>query len=400
MEKIKKKLFVEISNKYGLPIYIYDEDKIVQQFEKLKKAFADIENLKINYAIKALSNISILKIIKKIGGDVDAVSIEEVKIALHAGFKPNQIFFTPSGVDLSEIESALNYGVQINIDNYRALKKISDKFQDISVGIRINPNIYAGGNSKISVGHSESKFGITVEEISKIKNIVKNKKIEINGIHMHTGSDIDDINMYLKACDVLFNAAEKFKKIKFLDFGSGFKVKYSENDFETDIEELGKNLSYKFNKFILNKNSKIRFHIEPGKFIVSEAGVFLTKVNYVNPKKNINFLHVNSGLNHFIRPMFYGSKHSIINITSSIKEKENYSVVGYVCETDTFAENISLNKTSEGDILCFKNAGAYCFSMSSNYNSRLKPAEVLISKGKIKLIRKREKFDDLLKNQL
>jgi len=319
---------------------------------------------------------------------------------LHTGFKPDQIFFTPSGVDLTEIENALKYGIQINIDNYRALKKIADKFQGISVGIRINPNIYAGGNAKISVGHSESKFGITIDEISKIKKIVKDKKIVINGIHMHTGSDIHDISLYLKACDVLFNVAEKFKKIKFLDFGSGFKVKYSENDFETDIKELGKNLSFKFNKFILNKNRKIRFHIEPGKFIVSEAGVFLTKVNYVNPKKNKKFLHVNSGLNHFIRPMFYGSKHFIINITSKTKEEENYSVVGYVCETDTFAENISLNKTSEGDILCFKNAGAYCFSMSSNYNSRLKPAEVLISKGGIKLIRKREEFKDLLKNQL
>ena len=400
MEKIKKKLLTEISNKYGLPIYIYDEEKIIKQFEKLKNAFSEIKNLKINYAIKALSNINILKIIKKIGGDVDAVSIEEVKIALHTGFKPDQIFFTPSGVDLTEIGNALKYGVQINIDNYRALKKIADKFQGISVGIRINPNIYAGGNSKISVGHSESKFGITVDEISKIKKIVKDKKIVINGIHMHTGSDINDISLYLKACDVLFNVAEKFKKIKFLDFGSGFKVKYSENDFETDIKELGKNLSFKFNKFILNKNRKIRFHIEPGKFIVSEAGVFLTKVNYVNPKKNKKFLHVNSGLNHFIRPMFYGSKHSIINITSKTKEEENYSVVGYVCETDTFAENISLNKTSEGDILCFKNAGAYCFSMSSNYNSRLKPAEVLISKRGIRLIRKREEFKDLLKNQL
>ena len=400
MEKIKKKLLIDISNKYGLPIYIYDEEKIIEQFEKLKNAFAEIKHLKINYAIKALSNINILKIIKKIGGDVDAVSIEEVKIALHTGFNPDQIFFTPSGVDLTEIGNALKYGVQINIDNYRALKKIADEFQGISVGIRINPNIYAGGNSKISVGHSESKFGITIDEISKIKKIVKDKKIIINGIHMHTGSDINNISLYLKACDVLFNVAEKFKKIKFLDFGSGFKVKYSENDFETDIKELGKNLSFKFNKFILNKNKNIRFHIEPGKFIVSEAGVFLTKVNYVNPKKNKKFLHVNSGLNHFIRPMFYGSRHSIINITSKIKEEENYSVVGYVCETDTFAENISLNKTFEGDVLCFKNAGAYCFSMSSNYNSRLKPAEVLISKRGIKLIRKREEFKDLLKNQL
>jgi len=397
---IKKNILIEISNQYGLPVYIYDEDKIIEQFQKLENAFSEIENLKINYAIKALSNINILKIIKKIGGDVDAVSIEEVKIALYVGFKPDQIFFTPSGVDLGEIEEAFKYGVQINIDNFRALKKISNKFQGVSIGIRINPNIYAGGNSKISVGHSESKFGITIDEISKIKKIINNKDLSINGIHMHTGSDIENINLYLKACGVLFNIAESFKNIKFLDFGSGFKVKYSENDFETDITELGKNLSSKFNKFISDKNNKISFHIEPGKFLVSEAGVFLTKVNYVNPRKNKNFLHVNSGLNHFIRPMFYGSQHSIVNITSKIKDKENYSVVGYVCETDTFAENVSLNKTSEGDILCFKNAGAYCFSMSSNYNSRLKPAEVLISKGKIKLIRKRERFEDLLKNQL
>ena len=399
MMSIGKNILFEVSKKYGLPVYVYDKNKIISQYSKLRNAFINIDNLHINYAAKALSNINILNIMKDIGCGIDAVSIQEVELALYVGFKTDQIFYTPSGVELSEIKKALKLGVQINIDNISALKKIAENLSSVKLGIRINPNVRAGGNSKISVGDSESKFGLNTSEIQEAKKIISENNISINGLHIHTGSDIEDINSFLKACDFVFEQAEGFKELEFLDFGSGFKVKYFENDSETDVIELGKRLGDKFLKFNSKRKNKVRMHIEPGKFLVSECGYFLTKVNYVNNRTNKNFIHVNSGLNHFVRPMFYGSKHAIENISSNSEEIKNYSVVGYICETDTFSENVKLKKTQEGDILCFKNAGAYCFSMSSNYNSRFKPPEVLVSNNEIKLIRKRENFKDLIRNQ-
>lgn len=399
MMSIEKNILFEVSKKYGLPVYVYDKNKIISQYSKLRNAFINIDNLHINYAAKALSNINILNIMKDIGCGIDAVSIQEVELALYVGFKTDQIFYTPSGVELSEIKKALKLGVQINIDNISALKKITENLSNVKLGIRVNPNVRAGGNSKISVGDSESKFGLNTSEIQEAKKIISENNISINGLHIHTGSDIEDINSFLKACDFVFEQAEGFKELEFLDFGSGFKVKYFENDSETDVIELGKRLGDKFLKFNTKRKNKVRMHIEPGKFLVSECGYFLTKVNYVNNRTNKNFIHVNSGLNHFVRPMFYGSKHAIENISSNSEEIKNYSVVGYICETDTFSENVKLKKTQEGDILCFKNAGAYCFSMSSNYNSRFKPPEVLVSNNEIKLIRKRENFKDLIRNQ-
>ena len=399
MMSIEKNILFDVSKKYGLPVYVYDKNKIISQYSKLRNAFINIDNLHINYAAKALSNINILNIMKDVGCGIDAVSIQEVELALYVGFKTDQIFYTPSGVELSEIQKALKLGVQINIDNISALKKIAENLSGLKLGIRINPNVRAGGNSKISVGDSESKFGLNTSEIQEAKKIISENNISINGLHIHTGSDIEDINSFLKACDFVFEQAEGFKELEFLDFGSGFKVKYFENDSETDVIELGKRLGDKFLKFNAKRKNKVRMHIEPGKFLVSECGYFLTKVNYVNNRTNKNFIHVNSGLNHFVRPMFYGSKHAIENISSNSEEIKNYSVVGYICETDTFSENVKLKKTQEGDILCFKNAGAYCFSMSSNYNSRFKPPEVLVSNNEIKLIRKRENFKDLIRNQ-
>ena len=399
MMSIEKNILFEVSKKYGLPVYVYDKNKIISQYSKLRNAFINIDNLHINYAAKALSNINILNIMKDIGCGIDAVSIQEVELALYVGFKTDQIFYTPSGVELSEIKKAFKLGVQINIDNISALKKITENLCNVKLGIRVNPNVRAGGNSKISVGDSESKFGLNTSEIQEAKKIISENNISVNGLHIHTGSDIEDINSFLKACDFVFEQAKGFDELEFLDFGSGFKVKYFENDSETDVIELGKRLGDKFLKFNTKRKNKVRMHIEPGKFLVSECGYFLTKVNYVNNRTNKNFIHVNSGLNHFVRPMFYGSKHAIENISSNSEEIKNYSVVGYICETDTFSENVKLKKTQEGDILCFKNAGAYCFSMSSNYNSRFKPPEVLVSNNEIKLIRKRENFKDLIRNQ-
>ena len=391
---------LSIVHTYGSPVYVYDANKISAQYERLTKAFAAVPSLRINYAMKALSNVSILKLMRKLGAGLDTVSIQEVKLGLHAGFAPEQIIFTPNGVSMEEIEEAASLGVQLNIDNLSILEQFGSKHPQIPVCIRINPHVMAGGNSKISVGHIDSKFGISIHQIPHILRIVENTKMHINGIHMHTGSDILDIDVFLYAAEILFDTAKHFRELKFIDFGSGFKVPYKEGDIQTDIEELGEKLSQRFLEFCKLYGRNLTLAFEPGKFLVSEAGFFLVKVNVVKQTTSTVFAEIDSGFNHLIRPMFYGATHFIENISNPEGKKRFYSVVGYICETDTFASNRQIAEISEGDILCFRNAGAYCYTMASNYNSRPRPAEVLWIDGQAKLIRKAETLEDLLRNQV
>lgn len=391
---------LKLSKEYGNPLYVYDAEKIISQYNRLQNAFKGIKKLKINYAVKALSNISILRLFNQLGAGLDAVSVQEVKLGLTAGFDPSRIIYTPSGVSLEEIEEVNEMGVQINIDNLSILEHFGAKHPDVPVCIRINPHIMAGGNNKISVGHVDSKFGISIHQIPHLLRIVQNTDMNINGIHMHTGSDILDIEVFLRASEILFDAASNFKDLEFLDFGSGFKVPYKEGDIETDIEELGQKLTTRFQDFCKNYGKELTLAFEPGKFLVSESGKFLAKVNVVKQTTSTVFAGIDSGFNHFIRPMFYGSEHQIRNISNPNGRERFYSVVGYICETDTFASNRKITEIKEGDILSFSNAGAYSFSMASNYNSRLLPSEVLWYKGEAHLIREREEFDDLVRNQV
>ena len=389
-----------LAEEFGNPLYVYDAAIIEQQYNRLTTAFSKVENLRINYAMKALSNVTILKVLKQLGSGLDTVSIQEVQLGLHAGFAPDKIIFTPNGVSFEEIEEVAKLGVQINIDNLSVLEHFGAKYPKIPVCIRINPHVMAGGNSNISVGHIDSKFGISVHQIPLILRIVENTKMHINGIHMHTGSDILDIEVFLYASEILFDAAKNFKELDFVDFGSGFKVPYKKGDIETNIEELGRKLTKRFLAFEKEYGRPLTLAFEPGKFLVSEAGFFLAKVNVVKQTTSTVFAGIDSGFNHLIRPMFYGSQHNIENISNPKGKERYYTVVGYICETDTFANNRRIAEIHEGDTLCFRNAGAYCFTMASNYNSRYKPAEVLWKDGKGYLIRERETFDDILKNQI
>lgn len=397
---MKSEQLLQIAQEYGSPLYIYDAEKIKSQYNRLQNAFANVSNLQINYAVKALNNISILNYFKSLNSGLDTVSIQEVMMGLHVGFDPSKIFFTPNGVSLEEIEKAAEMGVQINIDNLSILEQFGTKHPNIPVCIRINPHIMAGGNSKISVGHIDSKFGISIHQLPHILRIVQNTQMTINGVHMHTGSDILDIDVFLRASEILFEIALNFKNLDFIDFGSGFKVPYKKDDIETDIEELGEFLSQKFNAFCKNYGKELQLIFEPGKFLVSEAGSFLAKVNVVKQTTSSVFAGIDTGFNHLIRPMFYGASHTIKNISNPQGKKRYYSVVGYICETDTFANNVQIAEITEGDILCFKNAGAYCMTMASNYNSRLLPAEVLWLNNEAHLIRKHQNFEDLLQNQV
>ncbi len=397
--EIELRSLLALAEKYGSPLYVYDTQKIASQYQRITEAFTSVNRLQLNYAVKALSNISILKFFKQLDSGLDTVSIQEVQLGLAAGFNPKKIIYTPNGVSLEEIETVAATGVQINIDNLSILELFGQKHPSIPVCVRINPHIMAGGNSKISVGHIDSKFGISIHQVPHILRVVENTEMNINGIHMHTGSDILDIDTFVRATKILFDVAKQFENIDFIDFGSGFKVPYKEGDISTDIEQLGVQLSERFNKFCEEYGKEITLMFEPGKFLVSEAGYFLTKVNVVKQTTSTVFAGVDSGFNHLVRPMMYGSYHHITNISNPEGRARYYSVVGYICETDTFGSNRRISEISEGDILCFNNAGAYCYSMASNYNSRFRPAEVMIYEGKDYIIRHREKFEDIIRNQ-
>lgn len=393
-------LLQQIASRYGTPVYVYHGEKIKDQFNRLQNAFTGTD-VRFFYAAKALTNINVLKYIKSIGCNIDCSSINEVLLAVKAGFEPVNILYTSNNIHFSEIETAADLGVNINIDSLSNLEKFGEKYgHGYPVGIRVRPNIMAGGNLKISTGHVNSKFGIPLEQINEVVTLVKKKNLFIRTLHIHTGSEIKDVEVFAKGIEVLFEVALQFPELEVIDLGGGFKVPYQPGEEGTDIEQLGEKVKQEFNWFEDKYKRHFQVWFEPGKYLVSEAGHFVTSVNVLKHSGKVHFAGINSGLNHLIRPMFYGAYHRIDNISNPTGVKKEYTVVGNICETDTFAEDRLLPEVRENDLMVFRNAGAYCFEMASNYNSRYKPAEVLVLDGNPKLIRKREEMDDLLRSQL
>jgi len=386
--------------KYGTPLYVYETARMEKQYKQLVKSFK-VTDVKVYYACKALSNINVMRYFNKLGAGLDAVSIQEVMLGLQAGFDPSDILYTPNCVSLEEINMAVEKGVRINIDNISILEQFGhDHGNKIPVWIRINPHIMAGGNHKISTGHIDSKFGISIYQMPHVHRVIETNNMKVEGIHMHTGSDILDMEVFMQGIEILLDTAREFPDLQCIDIGSGFKVSYRDGDNFTDIAAFGKSLSKRFGDFCKDYGRELTLAFEPGKFLVSEAGYFLARVNVVKQTTSTVFAGLDTGMNHLIRPMFYDAYHQIINVSRPNGKLRIYTVVGYICETDTFGWNRKISEISEGDILAFKNAGAYCFAMSSNYNSRYRPAEVLIHEKKDYLIRKRENIEDLTRNQV
>lgn len=391
---------LEIVERFGAPVYVYDAATMKQQYKRMTSAFGKVKRLRINFACKALTNLNVLRVFRELGSGLDTVSIQEVEMGLIAGFAPHDILFTPNCVSLDEISEAVAKGVRINIDNIEILEQFGGRHPEVPVCIRINPHIMAGGNSKISVGHIDSKFGISIHQVPHVLKVVEAMGLKIEGLHMHTGSDIYDAQVFLRAVEILLSAAADFPDLDYLDFGSGFKVPYKEGGIATDIEDLGDQLGARFDEFCGDYGRDLELMFEPGKFLVSEAGYFLVKTNVVKTTTASVFAGVDSGLNHLIRPMFYEAYHHITNLSNPGGKTRIYNVVGYICETDTFGINRQLTEVREGDILAMANAGAYSFMMASNYNSRFRPAEVMVVDGEAHLIRRRETMEDLLGTQV
>lgn len=399
-ETIQNVSLQSLAEEFGTPLYVYDAEKIVTQLRSLQMAFAD-SHVRVKYAMKALSNISILKLLKHNGSGIDSVSINEAKLALRAGFEAQDITFTPNCTDLDEISEAVEMGLSINIDSLPLLEQFGEKFgSGYPCCLRLNPHILAGGNHKISTGHSEAKFGISVFQLAQVMHTVKKYSILVTGLHIHTGSDIIDADVYLKMANILFDSAHEFPDLRFLDFGGGFKVAYKSDDYTTNVYDLGIKLGKVFSDFCRSYGRQLELWLEPGKYLVSEAGFLLVKCTLVKPTPSLTFVGVNSGLNHLIRPMMYDAWHEIVNISNPQGPLKIYTIVGNICETDTFGSARKLNEARPGDLLVIKNAGAYGYSMSSQYNARFRPAEVLIENGKARLIRHRDVLEDLIRGQV
>lgn len=390
----------DIAATFGTPVYIYHAERITEQYNLLKDAFRNVDTT-FFYACKALTNINILKHIKSIGCNVDCSSVNEVQLALMAGFPPEKILYTSNNISFAEIETAKELGVHINIDSLSNLEKFGKKYgHSYPIGIRLRPNIMAGDNLKISTGHDKSKFGIPLEDINKVLGLMKDTNLNIRTLHIHTGSEIKDVEVFAKGIEVLFGLVHHFPDLKVIDLGGGLKVPYMPGEMGTDIRALGAKVAEEFIGFEKSTGRKLEIWFEPGKFMVSEAGYLVTSVNVIKQSGDIRFAGVDSGLNHLIRPMFYGAYHHIENISNSDGKMLTYNVVGNICETDTFADNRLISEIREGDYLVFYNAGAYGMEMASNYNSRFKPAEVLVKNNTSVLIRRRETLQDILHTQI
>lgn len=388
-----------LCKEYGTPLYVYDAAVMERQYKRITEAFT-YPKVRIHYACKALTNLSVMRLFRQWGAGLDCVSIQEVQLGMMAGFKPEDILYTPNFAGIDEYDEAARLGVKINVDAIPMLENWGLHHKNIPICLRINPHLMAGGNEKISVGHIDSKFGISIHQMPHVLRVVESQGLIIEGLHMHTGSDILDVDVFLRGADILFEAARKFPHLKYIDLGSGFKVPYKPDDIETDVEELGEKLSQKFSEFCQEIGHELTLMFEPGKFLVSEAGFLFAKCTLVKQTTSTVFVGLDTGLNHLIRPMFYGSYHKIVNVTEPTFKPRIYTVVGNICETDTFAVDRRIAEVVEGDIIGFYNAGAYGWMMASNYNSRPRPAEVLLYKGKAHLIRRRETVEDLVRTQV
>lgn len=399
---------LELAKKYGTPLYVTSEKKIRENYRLLKDMFCEkYVKTKILYSAKANTNLSILKILKNEGAGIDAVSIGEIFLALKAGFMSHEILYTGVSVSKEEMEYALEKGVTINVDSLSQSQKIFKIATPERTSVRINPQIGAGHHEYTVTAGKVSKFGVDEETAIKIYKMAKENGVKRFGIHMHIGSGIMQVEPFLDSVEILLNIASKIHDklgidFEFVDIGGGIGVPYRPDEKEVDIEAFADKVTKLFKKRTLEKLiGEPELWLEPGRYIVAESTILLTRVNMVKETASRKFVGVDAGFNVLVRPTMYGSYHHVL-LANRLNEPstEKYDIVGPICETgDTLAKDRLLPKLQEDDILAILTTGAYGYSMSSQYNSRPRPAEVLVYEGKHELIRKREMFQDLLKGQ-
>lgn len=403
MSNFSNNYLYELANNFGTPLYIYDLNKIIENYKKLEMAICqNFTNYAIHYSVKANSNIHILEIFKKLNSGVDCSSPVEIKCALKVGFNFDKIIYTGNYESFDDFSIISKYPIIVNFDDLSSFKRYLNFRKPELASFRVNPGVGKGGFEGIVTGGTDAKFGIPYELLETAYLYAKNKGITKFGIHIMTGSNILEPIYFAEVLEKLFRIVGRFMpqnkiSLEFIDIGGGFGIPYSPDDKDLDLDFTFKLLSEVYQEFV-DKFSlgKPKLIIEPGRYLIGNAGFLLSKVTSIKESYK-KFVGIDSGMNIFARPSLYGAIHKI-----SVVNKNNYTqivnVCGQICEnSDILARNIPLPEVEVGDLVLIHDIGAYGFSMSSNYNGRLRPAEVLILKeGEHKLIRRRETFDDFI----
>jgi diaminopimelate decarboxylase len=383
---------------FGSPLYVYEYDIIADRVRSLQRAFR-WKDTKIYYAAKANSNLALLKIFRELGTGIDAVSPGEVFLAMNAGFQPDQIILTGTNLSRSDIEYALEHYILINIDNIDMLKTCDTQCVGKEIALRLNPDIRAGGHTYLETGHRDSKFGLPIDNLDEVKSLIDRHDVRVVGLHYHIGSEVIHPEPMMESLEKIIESAKDFPDLRFIDIGGGFKVKYHPDDEESDIGRLGQRVSERFELFCKDYGRELTLIIEPGKFLISDAGFLLTTVHAVKDSGSKTFVGTDTGMNHLIRPALYNAYHEILNASGVNGNSITADIVGNICESaDVLGNDRSIAVPKVGDVLCVKNAGSYGFSMASNYNSRALPAEVLVRDNHATLIRRRQALQDLLRD--
>lgn len=370
-----RNILINAVRKFGTPLYLYDTSIVKEKCKELKKNFPGVT---LYYACKANTHPKIIKLIYKQGFSIETVSPGEIAIASKAGVPKSRITFTCSSIDEKELISVAKQGIRIHLDSLNQVENFGKNFPGKEISVRLNLHIGAGHHSHVITGGPDSKFGIDISDIPKLKQIAKKYGLKIVGLHQHIGSNILDVPTFLKGIKALFNIAPLFPDLRHLDFGGGFGVPYNQEK-RLNLEILGKEVKKLYKKFTDRYGRKVKISFEPGRYLVAEAGSLLVKVTDIKRNPGKTFIGVNSGLNHLIRPSMYDSYHEIINLNNLNGKKEKVTIAGNICESgDVFAKNRAIAKPRIGDILEIQNAGAYGYVMSSIYNSRPKPKEIFI----------------------
>ncbi len=409
MKIINNKMYIgdveaeKLVQKFGSPLYVYEEDTIRQRFRELKQGIP-YNNLRIYYACKANTNPTIMSILREEGSNVDVISPGEIMIALKAGFKPEQIMFTSTSVTNEDMKLAIEKGIMVNCDSLSQLERYGKLNPHSEVSIRINPDVGAGHHGHVITGGPDSKFGIYYDKLPEIKSIAKKYNLKIIGVHQHIGSGILEKEKFIMAMDMLLKTAKQIKGLEFIDFGGGLGIPYKPEQERLDINALGKKITETFSAFCREYGKELMLYIEPGRYPVAEAGFLLCTVNTLKETPKHKFAGVDTGFNHLVRPAMYGSYHNIINASNAESaKKQKIAIAGNICESgDVFTRDENgivdreMPEIKEGDVLAILNAGAYGYSMSSNYNARQRPAEVLVNGKETRLIRKMETFEHMM----
>lgn len=400
---------LELARDYETPLYVIDEMRVRDNYKRVHQAFSsEYEDFQIFYAAKANTNLAVIKILEQIGSGIDAVSPGEIYTALLAGFEPERILYTGNNVTTAELKYALDAGVRINLDSLSMLERLASLpgSEGTKISFRVNPMVGAGHHDHCITGGELSKFGVMEQEAVEVYKKAQDLGFNPVGIHTHIGSGILDPEPFKLAVQVLMDVAGRVHndagvKFEFIDFGGGLGIPYTPEEGLLDIEKFAHEIVALF-KDKLNEHgiNKPTMCIEPGRYIVGDASYLLTRVNTVKQSYR-KFIGVDAGFNTLLRPTMYGSYHHILVANKpEASPTQNVDVAGNVCESgDLFARDRPLPDIKEGDVLAIMNAGAYAFSMASQYNSRPRPAEVIVCEGQADIIRERETYADLLCKQ-